>query len=59
MDMKYKVYCVSAMMLCCMASEAQEKDTVGVGDSVKNESQLCTEKGKDTYHTGKSVERYG
>ena len=32
------------MMLCCMASEAQEKDTVGVGDSVKNESVSCVRK---------------
>ena len=41
MDMKYKVYCVSAMMLCCMASEAQEKDTVGVGDTFNR--QVITE----------------
>ena len=36
-DMKYKVYCISAMMLCCVVSKAQEKDTVEVGDSVKKE----------------------
>lgn len=24
-DMKYKVYCISAMMLCCVVSKAQEK----------------------------------
>ena len=30
-DMKYKVYCISAMMLCCVVSKAQEKDTVEVG----------------------------
>ena len=37
-DMKYKVYCISAMMLCCVVSKAQEKDTVEVGDSVKKEN---------------------
>ena len=51
-DMKYKVYCISAMMLCCVVSKAQEKDTVEVGDSVKKENvSRVMEEREDTYHT--------
>lgn len=59
-DMKYKVYCISAMMLCCVVSKAQEKDTVEVGDSVKKRKcQPCMEEREDTYHTWEGVERDG
>ena len=43
MDMKYKIYCISAMMLCCMASKAQE-DSVAVGDSTQQGKTVRVQK---------------